>query len=356
MKHLPFRWLLLGMLGLVACTPETVEPVYEVPANIQSYIDLFEQEAAARGLALDIDNLRVVFEGDLNDGTAAGLCTFPQAGEPPFIRLDTTSSNWQNNLFSRETLVFHELGHCVLDIRGHRDRRLPNENYASLMRTSGEQVYGGLLTGFKRDYYLDELFDENAPAPAWAENQPAFGSVTQADKTPIFIEEFVDNRRSWNTGSNAQVESRVENGVYYFESKQENTALFTSRDIPFDETRDFEIEVRMRVVSGESFSLMQWGGSGSENFYFWGFNAEQTSIAGNWTEGAAVIHERESILPNDFNTLTLRRQGDFYHLYLNGEYYDIFSFESFFGEDFALYAGPATAIEVDYIRFNYLNG
>ncbi|TAE60242.1 MAG: hypothetical protein EAZ89_01710, partial [Bacteroidetes bacterium] len=158
MKYPKLSTLLLASLFLLqACKDDEPVKVYDVPSIIQPYIDLFEQEAAARGQTLNIDNLKVEFETDLQGGDAAGLCTFASPNTPtPHIRLDTTSYNWQNNEYHREILIFHELGHCILN-RLHKDDVLPNGNYASIMRSTGEQLYGGSLNAFKRDYYLDEL-------------------------------------------------------------------------------------------------------------------------------------------------------------------------------------------------------
>ncbi len=80
---------------------------------------------------------------------------------------------------AREELVFHELGHCLLGRTAHRTSRLPNGEYASVMNGKESGLYsscvydiGGANNGcddrYKRTYYLDELFDENTPAPDWA--------------------------------------------------------------------------------------------------------------------------------------------------------------------------------------------
>ncbi|MEM7658621.1 MAG: hypothetical protein AAF399_21025 [Bacteroidota bacterium] len=176
--------LIAFFLVLQACRPEEIPPnVREIPELIEPYIELFEQEAAKRGQNITIDNLIVEFEEDLRGGDAAGLCTFASESSPtPHIRLDTTSFNWRNNEFHRELLVFHELGHCILN-RLHRDDELPNGNFTSIMRSTGEQLYGGNLNYFKREYYLDELFDESTPAPEWATDIPQYGAVNETQRS-----------------------------------------------------------------------------------------------------------------------------------------------------------------------------
>ncbi|RMG64730.1 MAG: hypothetical protein D6722_16640, partial [Bacteroidetes bacterium] len=231
-----FRNLSLLFLGpfllLSACKREDIPPkAYEVPAIIQPYVDAFEQEAAARGLDLNIDNLTVEFGTDLQGGDAAGLCTFASQNNPtPRIQLDTTSFNWRNNEYHREILVFHELGHCILN-RLHRDDLLPNGNIASMMRSTGEQIYGGSLNGFKRDYYLDELFDPNTPAPDWATDFPSYESVPSSQKEDVFIEHFANNFNNWTTGNSPNSSSQIASGRLYFESKTAANAFFIAKTI-----------------------------------------------------------------------------------------------------------------------------
>ena len=61
-------------------------------------------------------------------------------------------------------------GHAILD-RVHKEERLPNSAWASMMQGStgfGYTLYGENSLD-KRDYYVDELFDQNAPVPDWAQ-------------------------------------------------------------------------------------------------------------------------------------------------------------------------------------------
>ncbi|MDP5171855.1 MAG: hypothetical protein NWR72_16520 [Bacteroidia bacterium] len=347
--------LVLPML-LVACRPDPVTPdLYEVPAIIQPYVDAFEMEAAKRGIELDISNLQVEFTTDLDDGKgneAAGLCHFQSASNPtPRIELDTTSFNWQNNLYHREILVFHELGHCILN-RLHRDNELPNGNIASIMRSTGEQVYGGILNGFKRDYYIDELFDENTPAPDWATNQPAYNSASYGAN--IFIDEFVDNRNSWPLGNSTNSRTAIQGGDFIFESKSETSAFFLTKNVLIDTDKDFEIEARIKLASGERPALLQWGGNDGSDLYFFGFSRDSSILAGNWQEGLVLGQQSPRVKADDYNVLTIRKTGTFYHIYLNGEYQEIFEFEPFFGNKIAFYIGQQSTMQVDYLRIREL--
>ena len=348
-----FRLSLILVVLLSACRRDGVDPgIYEVPDIIEPYILSFEEEARKRGVELDITNLRVEFEGDLQGGEAAGLCTFASASNPtPHIRLDTTSFNWQNNLFHREILVFHELGHCILN-RLHKDDYLPNGNIASIMRSTGDQVYGDLLNGFKRDYYLDELFDEGTTLPDWAQNPPSFNSASIG--AGIFIDEFINNTNAWPLGNNANSRTAIQNGNFIFQSKSESSAFFITKTVLIDTEKDFEIEARIRITDGDRPAMVQWGGNDGSDLYFFGFNKGGSILAGNWQEGLVLGQESDLINPDDYNTLTIRKIGDFYHIYLNEEYQEVFQFEEFFGNKIAFYVGQQTTMEVDYLRIREL--
>ncbi|MEM6345602.1 MAG: hypothetical protein AAF927_17045 [Bacteroidota bacterium] len=345
--------ILFVSVMLVACAEEPIPPkVYEVPAEIQGYIDLFEQEAADRGINLNIDNLRVEFQENLNNGTAAGLCNFAINGEAPYIRLDTTSSNWQNNPWSREILVFHELGHCILDRRMHRDELLPNGNLASLMRSNGVQVYGGGLTAFKREYYLDELFNQLVEAPDWAKETPTYGALAPAARNDVFVDNFTNNAQGWPLANSSVSRAQITSGSLFFESKSETSAIFLPKTIPFDQMGNFEIETRFRINSGDNSALMEWGGTTPNDFYFYGFNREaELSLVGNGSS-IEVFKTESGLIPDDFNTFTVRRQGDLYYFYLNEQFFEVLSYESFESNQFAFYVGPQTEMQIDYLRIS----
>ncbi len=354
-------WLCVAALG-TACqrkNPIEVNP-YEVPEVIQPYVDLFEMEAAKRGYDITIDSLIVDFATDLNEGMAAGQCTFATIRSPiPHITLDTTSFNWTNNEYHREILVFHELGHCILDRRQHRDDLLPNGNISSIMRSTGEQVYGGSLNYFKREYYLDELFDVNTPAPDWATDFPAYQEGATYTRTPILEEEFFDNQNDWATGNSDDFSARIADGRLYFESSS-STAYFNPIVVPFDEEQDFEIEASVKVAGGASSAMLQWGGSTNatgrptgDDLNFFGYARDTTAFIGTWNTGVSIGNEPPAFR-SGFNKLTIRKLGDTYHFYFNEVYFDVMEYESLAGEVFAFYVGPQTRIEVDYLRIYQL--
>ena len=164
------------VLFLSCSAKEEFMPVYDVPSEFQFIVKTFIQEAANRGLVINIDNLIIKYDPTL----AVDICgrcnsNALDAKTQKIITINPTFICWSNDV-EKETLIFHELGHCILG-RLHKNDELPNGDPKSLMTQSNVSVYspcsypiGGECENntFKRSYYLDELFNENTPIPSWA--------------------------------------------------------------------------------------------------------------------------------------------------------------------------------------------
>lgn len=111
-----------------ACGKKEIKKV-EIDPAFQAHVDEFQQNASLAGRPVKIDNLVVKAVANLNDlntnGNTLGVCytsyreTTDWMGNKkvyatPVIHIDQT--DW-NNLSSsgRKQLIFHELGHCVID-------------------------------------------------------------------------------------------------------------------------------------------------------------------------------------------------------------------------------------------------
>ncbi len=158
-----------------SCKKET-PPEYRIPAEVEPYVHEFVKEAKARGLDLKIDNLIVEFAQPDNNFTC-GVCKDPTHRQKHII-IGVQKNCWvEASIQAREALVFHELGHCYLS-RFHTSKKFADGTYASLMNPDDTEVYAICaypINGDKdcdkrprRQYYIDELFNENTPAPAWA--------------------------------------------------------------------------------------------------------------------------------------------------------------------------------------------
>ncbi|MCB0515588.1 MAG: hypothetical protein R2798_09315 [Chitinophagales bacterium] len=361
-KHL----LLLGSFLLIsiafsACKKDH-EPVYSVPAAVEPFVQSFIEEAALRGENLTINDLIVEYNENLeNNGyDAAGLCHFGTQNDSPFIELDTTSSNWQANEYSREQLIFHELGHCILN-RQHKETILPNEQYASIMKANGDPLYASFNL-FKRTYYLDELFDgAGTLAPDWAKNTPSYNDISNDQKEIFLSENFNLNQNGWNLDTTPTNIRKFENGTFYFESLTE-TAFFTGITRAIDTSRDFEIETTFIIEKGGIASaLFLWGGDNQTDqadkpldTMLWGNNIDAASVIGSYDLLEEISREKSAFLENEANKLTIRKIGDTYQFFVNELYYDGFPFIAFKGNLLGFLVPAYSAIRVENLYVYYL--
>lgn len=170
--------LLLALVTLLSCQrPQPPEPEpaqYSVPADVEPYVQRFRDETAKRGQTPATNNLIVTF-GTTQGGDVCGQCLL-ESGKTPRITISTTAFCWQSaNDNERECLVFHELGHCLLN-RSHRTDRFPNKAYVSLMNPDDRAIYAPCAYPIgtddcdkrpRRDYYVDELVNPATAAPVW---------------------------------------------------------------------------------------------------------------------------------------------------------------------------------------------
>lgn len=168
-----FQLLLpIAILFFMACNKEQ-ETIYSVPEEFQSVVDTFVAEAALRNVDVDLADNLIIEYGATAESVLCGSCVF--IGEQRRIQIEA-SPCWSDEI-TREALLFHMLGHCALKRIDHDDSSLPNGDPKSLMVSDLINHYACIfdLGGnnecnnlFKREYYLDELFDPETETPDWA--------------------------------------------------------------------------------------------------------------------------------------------------------------------------------------------
>jgi hypothetical protein len=112
-------------------TTETESSFENIHAAMRPYVEAFEEEANLRGLSFTqaINLLDTHFE-DISQTGVAGQCSW-SSQHPNTVTIDTPFWNNASDL-SREFVVFHELGHCILN-RGHNESQNANGFCLSIM-------------------------------------------------------------------------------------------------------------------------------------------------------------------------------------------------------------------------------
>jgi hypothetical protein len=149
--------LVLGILGFVAAgagcggaTPSTQNTV-NIDPTFQPYVDRFVQTSTTNGTPVAITSLAVQF-GVMDTSQERGLCEI-DANAVPTITVDQAAWDVADDP-AHESLLFHELGHCVLR-RLHLPTVEDNGTPASLMYpyTMQDSVYLSNQDGFKKELF-----------------------------------------------------------------------------------------------------------------------------------------------------------------------------------------------------------
>lgn len=360
--------LILIAFSSLSCVDREAK-VYEVPSEVQPYVESFIVEAAERGKRLVIDDLIITYKYNIFTAKAhaAGICR-KRFGHTPIIHIDTTSSNWKNSEMSREQLIYHELCHCLLD-RRHKDDLLMNGNYASIMKTNGETLYGPLLNKFKREYYLSELFNPNTDPPSWA--QVLETATTHFHYTDtVFIDHFGDEVLFIDSLGNAFLDSTWVDSLTYrawplaedIKTRRwvrEGRLELTSFDrgvffIPFETDLNlfdnFQIEVDMALVTDAGNMAFYWGGSNTKDMYVVTISNNGFVSIGHTGLGTMAAKSGNELAQGDYNRLIIRKKDAFYFIFLNEKLIDNLSFEPINGNMMGVgVSGAPTELWVDRI-------
>ncbi len=126
----------------------------EVDEEIIGYFISFALEGELRGRSINWNFEKVSTEFVDSDSDVIGNCmTFSDGTN--LINVDKTNWNASSDL-KKEFLIFHELGHCVLE-RSHTNAATARGTCKSIMN-SGENICITNYSFSTRDAYLDELF------------------------------------------------------------------------------------------------------------------------------------------------------------------------------------------------------
>ena len=280
MNLLRYGCLLLITILLMGCSEDP--PEINVDPVFQEFVDEFIEEAATYGQEIDFSDtgLSIQFR-DAVDRGSSGVCLGNH-------RIEIETVFWAGLTdFDKQGLIFHELGHCELN-RPHRNDRLANGEWASRMR--GDPIPEGQnavinYAGTRLDYYISEIFlDREAPFPDWQNRTAEFDEVLE--RIP---------------------EVNLENIVTFEEF------------VPGISSGDFEIEVVMNAKDSEGFVGIQFMGASDDSRVRIGYNDEGTFAieSGNLIWGLMFLRDNFNLLNPGDNMITIRRQGDFYFVFLN---------------------------------------
>lgn len=189
-----------------------------------------------------------------------------------------------------------------------------------------------------------------------------YNYVANADKTSLFNEPFDNNYKDWSTGTSGKTSGYVADGAYTWKALLDKSAWTSQKTIYIDESRDFEIEAKMKYVAGKTGSgiMLKWGKSesNSDNFNI-EFSANGKYWIGRYDDGEYKPSKgwtfSSSINKYSYNKLTVRKLGSKYYFFINEKFVHSMPFQAFYGNKIGFTTPSATTIKVDYLKINYLD-
>ncbi|MFK8009651.1 MAG: putative metallopeptidase [Saprospiraceae bacterium] len=208
----------LPLFGLIAsllffgCKKDDANE-YTVNSDFEEYVQRFIDEGAARGVEIDFSDTGLLIE--YSDRIVNGASGYCYLGDHHIV---IDKSEWPDLTDTqKEYLIFHELGHCELD-RQHKNNQFDNLLWQSLMR--GDPLVGTQQNipvpyyGFRKNYYRDELFNQNTSAPDWSNPNFNINDVPLADKELLIERENIPRiaEAPAAVGDNFEMEFQI-NGI-----------------------------------------------------------------------------------------------------------------------------------------------
>lgn len=238
---------LLSILTLYSCKDEVKR--YEVDPVLDPYLQLFLQEGSKRGVEIDVKGNGLLMEFTKLEGLTIGLCTYQ---DPLLVQIDrdywTETTHYEDQENLRQNVVFHELGHGLLN-RSHNNNILENYEWKTIM-CGGDDVDGRdwavNFNGYRKEYYLDELFNIRTPAPAWSKKATFDGEKGTLTGN-------LDMNRSYNGKDEMGNTYLMRNNIYSITSVNKNNNSI----IPLVSEQingDFYFEVVLKATLTENIS------------------------------------------------------------------------------------------------------
>lgn len=150
-------WTLTFSVILYGCTTiniitQRLERLSYVDSALVEYTSRFVVEGSKRSINVNTNRLTLVFGKTSTKESPSTVGTCEPVNGYPVVTIDTAYWSVSNDL-EKEELVFHELGHCLLD----RDHCEEKENGAPVSLMEPEML-GSKVYGERREAFVDELF------------------------------------------------------------------------------------------------------------------------------------------------------------------------------------------------------
>ena len=189
------------------------------------------------------------------------------------------------------------------------------------------------------------------------------GQTTNPSTSVIFFDDFDNNVNNWTVADNKNVSAKIEGGIYYLTAT--GRAYGEAQQIKVDTRKDFQIESRIKIVSGEAehknyYSMLFWGREVMNSYYFTfakdGFASVQVCTDKNQSSCTPRKGSLQKTIldPDAFNVYTIKKTDKTYSFFINGTLFYTMPFSPFFGNLMGFGAGRKVTLAIDYLKVSYL--
>lgn len=345
--HRKVIYLFILSVSLFSCN----DPDYEVAAPLNEYVQRFVNEGAKRGRIFDLEKRGIILEFGELENDVAGRCYY----EYP-VRIVIDYSYWllisaaENSDMLKENLLFHELGHGLLN-RDHTNAYLTNGDWKSIMcggDVKDNRSWNINYRSIRREYYINELFNVNTPSPSWATKSV---SIADSSLSVVASNDFSTSIGSlFNVGTNTNYSAYISTGKYNFNNMSSTTYLVNCSP-GISCTSDFYMVTKVKYASDDANKqLGLFFGQASSPItynYFMLNNNNRMFVGNNKTFGWYTELIKPQYIANDFNTIAILKQGNEIYYYINGicVYYD--TIDTVIGNNFGFEVPGSSSIAVD---------
>ncbi len=182
-------------------------------------------------------------------------------------------------------------------------------------------------------------------------------AYTSAQKSTVFFDDFNDNHNNWWKGSSTKI-AKVQNGYYLFESLDDISG-WAANNIFIDETRDFEIETKIKMVKGpdSESQMLIWGRNKKGNSYRFYFSGKGNFQISDYTDKYHPFLDwtrAKRLQKNEYNKLTVRKAKNTYTFFINEVLVHQMPYKKLYGKGIGFSVGGRCAIHIDFLRVSYL--
>jgi len=302
---------------------------YRVDSAFTSYLYTFQSEAAKRGQVFNFQQEGLIMEFADLTGDRAGLCHFEK---PIRIEIDQTYwndiSKYAGAEYMKEDVIFHELGHGFLG-REHLNDVLENGDWKSMM-CGGEKVdnrpWNINYRGIRRKYYLDELFNQNTPSPAFSTQNFPVDTSTYVVKVRKSFDTPLD--AGWKIENTSEYETSIDNRRLKFESKID-PVYFVYAKINVDVQSDFIYQLDIECTNNndsDQYGLIfgsvpdQSASSVEKSLEYFTINNLQKMYMGNTTWYSFYTELTKLCIISGNNRMKIVKSGEMLYYFINDEY------------------------------------